>query len=322
MPYVPELGMRVRDPREAAQEGAQAGQMFAQAFRDARNLDLDERKLKMMEADTAAKAKALQLRQIGLDELKASVEAGQPFEDAFFNASPKLFFDKPEVIGSIIQNQAARKARESYQETLTKGRDAALLEKKRHDMAMESKSNESPELRRAREEADLLSKVAPGVIDPAKKDAMVLGAFQKESNLKAARESRLEDAEKRKSQTLDAATRMEINAIGARIKKLQEAHDSIESETSGVGPRPNQIKRMKLNAEIAGLKEQARVLANGVKPADTTTEAAAPASEPSAAPSGEQGSKLRLGTVVEQGGKKFRYQGGDVGDPSSYVEVK
>lgn len=36
----------------------------------------------------------------------------------------------------------------------------------------------------------------------------------------------------------------------------------------------------------------------------------------------QNGEVPRLGSIVEQGGKRYRYQGGDVNDPGSYIEVK
>lgn len=39
-------------------------------------------------------------------------------------------------------------------------------------------------------------------------------------------------------------------------------------------------------------------------------------------PKATTGQSVRLGTLVEQEGKRYRYQGGDVNDPASWVEVK
>lgn len=324
MPFSNELGMRIYDRNEGVQQGEQAGQIFANSFaraqQNARELNLDERKLKMMDDEVRARATALQQHQLGLDEMKDLVASGVPFEDALFKTAPKVFYNNPAGFVQTVQKQAQQKAAEAAKATAAQ----ALLN---YRNAQIEKRTESPEMRRAREKADLELKLkpqtpteadpameAPPIIDPTERDKMILGNLQQEQAFKDAQEARRKSAEVRKEKSLDAATKMEISNIGAQIRTLQKAHDAIESETGAVKEHPNQLKRMRINAQIAGLKEQARVLSGG---AATTT--APPENAPGPA---KQGEPLKLGTKIKQGGKTYVYQGGDVNDPASYVEEK
>lgn len=141
MPYSPELGMRVYDPREASQEGAQAGALFAQSMQAAQNralqgrsLDLDERKMRMMEDEVAQKAKVTLRRQIGMQQMQsraAELAQHMPQElatkQAFLENMPLIYGDThPEEIGKVVMSEEAHSVKQEAQRQLNLRASEAL----------------------------------------------------------------------------------------------------------------------------------------------------------------------------------------------------
>lgn len=165
MPFSNELGMRVFDPREGEQYGLQVGQMFNQAMQNAQNralrqkeMSIDQQRLDMLKQETAAKAKATQMQQLGMMELDDLVNnQNVPLRDALFKVAPKLYYGNPQALGTILHQDATEKATEAYRDALNQHRMDVL------DLRMQNAATQQ-ERDAARQQIDLL-KITQGQQD-------------------------------------------------------------------------------------------------------------------------------------------------------------
>lgn len=146
------------------------------------------------------------------------------------------------------------------------------------------------------------------------------GVLEQRKTEEAGRGKRFEEAEKGKEER-SRAERLLKAQKDPRLTKIETDLGEVERSLADVTayPRPWKSKPANLEKAIKLLKTQRdeRLKELGLEPGTSVTTGG---ETPVAAP--KQGQAVRLGTLVEQGGKRYRYQGGDVNDPQSWVEVK
>lgn len=177
-----------------------AGRAAIDAFQEARRLKLDERKLKMIEEDTARKASATLLRQQGLSEMKDLIDGGMTFKDALFKVSPKLFVDSPEVLGQIAHQDAVEKATEAYKQATLEINRKAKEAQAQHQANME----EPPEIRLARKTAQLRAEAEQPTTDqgpdtgvaPKSPAAMTLEELRRQQESKTKAKANVKESER------------------------------------------------------------------------------------------------------------------------------
>lgn len=351
MPYVPELGMRVFDPREAAQEGMQAGQMFAQAYQGAQNralnargLDLDERKLKMLEEETHRKAQQQLHRQVGMASFQADTQAliqaghdeNEARKTAFMKWSPLIFegIDRGgEMVDKLMQADeiaAYKRERDTQMYDLrrmmyeNKDQLASLtgqLNLYKTYATIQEQAAAGAERQRHNQETEGLTRQQHlfTQLQNANKDEGL-----KQVNFKLGK-AQAELAGLAGPQRHWYGTKMDQKEIDAAKAETQKKIDALLSQ------RAEHLKRYGLTPEQFD------------QGGDTSTPAARPGLNLGSDPGGEinlqprqqaapaqeapqmpaqKGSDVKLGTLVHQGGKAWRYQGGDVNDPKSWIEEK
>ncbi len=317
MPFSSELGMHVYDPREALQSAAPAAAAGAAAFRQARELQLDERKMKALEADVAEKAKVTLHRQMGLSKMKADADEmiyndipqDVAMKTAFLNNSPDLFYGSdPAHLGNILNSEEANQIRDQFhQMTDQRIRDIKSLQDKHFsdDLDRKREKAESDALAKSKDQEINLMKITQGAAD---KEA------QRDSE-RARETGRNERA--RADRMFKAQKDPDLVSINA---SLASAHTALQDKMAN--PKWHWLTDEKgLRSKIADLESQQEKRLSELGLSDTSS-AAKPASKESPTDTAKQGSELRLGTVIEQGGKFYRYQGVDPKGQAIYVEVK
>lgn len=247
MPFSSELGMNVYDPSQGVQEGQMAGRAAIDAFQEARRLKLDERKLKMIEEDTARKASATLLRQQGLSEMKDLIDGGMPFKDALFKVSPKLFVDNPEALGQIAHQDAVEKATEAYKQATLEINRKAKEAQAQHQANME----EPPEIRLARKTAQLRAEAEQPTTDqgpdtgvaPKSPAAMTLEELRRQQEAKT--KSKVNAKEKDRADLMNLMQRRrDLQGLSQSQPEnqewkdmLQKTNDEIDILTAQLGMR-------------------------------------------------------------------------------------
>jgi hypothetical protein len=101
-----------------------------------------------------------------------------------------------------------------------------------------------------------------------------------------------------------------------RIKPLQHQIDILQKQRLELDPNEqgNKIKRFKLAQEAATIQRQIDKIIG--QPSAPAPAAAPQPASPAAAPS------IAAGTIVKQGGKRYRFNGGDSNDPANYSEIQ
>lgn len=302
MPFSEELGMQVYDPREGQAVGARMGAAFSSGFENAKDRALDERRLKVAEDEVARKAASTFRRQLGLKQwqedtqalIESGVEPDLARKNAFFQAAPLLFGETDQGLAILQRMEASEEA----QEVRRRGQD--MLDDRIRDL--QATRNQ---LTGTQQEINLLKTTL-------------------EAERESGRNRRMDEAETGRDRRADASLRLRASSD----EKLQEIDNELADRRKKLAsviqsPRLNPFSKEKdVRAAITEL-EKARTARLAELGIGSKT---APATEPTAATSepkpDAQGAELRLGTVVEQGGKRYRYQGGPVNDSASYVEVK
>lgn len=275
MPFSSELGMNVYDPSQGVQEGQMAGRAAIDAFQEARRLKLDERKLKMIEEDTARKASATLLRQQGLSEMKDLIDGGMPFKDALFKVSPKLFVDNPEALGQIAHQAAVEKASETmlqfkkqHEDTMAKHYEQMDLEKVRQakegkTTAQERMPEEYSKLKRMGRDLDILIQSNPdrgdlkSMAEDLKNQTKAFEGIhgitreqrlQKEDEIKSAKEPKLSQVQTLKLRSIYKEIDMAKKAMGeldskdptraAYLKRINDLESQADAVASGKEPSP------------------------------------------------------------------------------------
>lgn len=146
------------------------------------------------------------------------------------------------------------------------------------------------------------------------------GMLEQRKTEEAGRGKRFEEGEKGKQERSRAELLLKAQKDPKLIqikKDLTEVERSLADATAY--PRFWKSKPENLKKGVQQLKAQRdeRLKELGLEPGTSVTTGG---ETPVAA--SKQGQAVRLGTLVEQGGKRYRYQGGDVNDPQSWVEVK
>lgn len=378
MPYSSELGMRVYDPQEGERYGLQVGQMAARAFEEAKNRQLDQRKLQMLEQANRAKASQLMMETAGFAELQDMVNGGTPFEEAFFKAAPKLFAGNPQGLGRVMQGMARDKATETYRNIMVqKAREAAEANQEIRRLAAErslAASLKPPakaaSLQEAEQIRDLNSKlresqkrlsgwrppmeITPEVI----KERELQQQYQDEIQaLKARREPREPTQLARDRFALDREKFAETQKQHAIMREFKiDQNKQLAEWRTQLADAKNALAKIKATSpshmpwgdhaddlkkkqeatekEISDLQKQIsdrikELRSTGGETSDTTTaeppqpgDESGDFSERQQPTASNQAAQVKLGALVEQDGKRYRYQGGDVNDPASWVEVK
>lgn len=325
MPYDPELGMRVYDPREGAQQGLQIGNAFNQAFQSAQNRKLSERQIALAEQEAKDKAGSLLRRQIGLKQMQDDVQqltatGVDPMvarKTALVNNAHLIFADHPDAIQRLVTSEEANDVRAQATKMLNDYREQNLLRMRQHDEALaEHRAALDDERTRHNMTAEqLMAERNLNTINQAQNNLLKI---QLDTQSKQA-DRALKASEGAANRLLKATKDTTLQKIDADlVKKHQELQDKLTS------PRWHWMTdREGLTAAIADLESQRAKRMKELGISEEQPEAKPePTETPTAKPAPKQGQPMRLGTMIEQDGKKYRYQGGDVNDPASYVEVK
>lgn len=320
MAWSPQLGMRVFDPREGAQIGLQAGQAFARSYGAAQDRQLDERKLQMMEAEVAEKARLNLRRQIGLQAMTeetqeliaAKVDPDTARKNAFLKYAPMIYGNSDQglaVLQRIEASEEANNIRRMGQIEL----DARIrdLQEARNEIAGKN------------QEINLL-RITQGASDKAEQrrleEERELGREKRATEREVGIEKRAEEREGRLEKQFNRQLMLRANADPA-LKKIDDQLAESRKKLASVIQNPRILHPFTTEESVKkGIAELEKARVARLQELGLDPEIV-----PSASTGGEQsqqGANVRLGTIVEQGGKRYRYQGGDTKDPASWVEVK
>lgn len=276
-------------------------------------------------------------------------------QNALINNAELLFWDNPTAVGSIVNHAEANSIRDRANLQISQARDTAnllkekLLENQRErnqQMADQAKAKleETAKHNAALEEARL------GRLEEAGRALDIKKQLGEESNRRMeaeneARDLRFKENQNRLKQQGDTESRLKIETmlqkdpiytgLAEKVTSAQEAVDSAKKRLgskiplygttqSDVDAAETALDNVKteLNGYRAKVGKKFNVDMSEedelVKPPKATTPTA---QAPKASPATNPPKDLREGAIIKQGGKRYRYIGGDTKDPDSYALI-
>lgn len=346
MPYSQELGMRVYDPEEGAQIGAGIGEAFNRAMLAAQQRKLSEREIQLQELQqrrlekaAAEQATYMVRRQQGMEKVqqryKQLVDSGIPD----FLASRQSFMEnlgdvlagaKPDEIASIEKSDTGAYIREAIAKMAdVRQREASQLKKDMFEKGLEQKKSLTEKgfnlkiqlADKESEEKQLDRESRERIAD--KKDTFE-SKIETLSKLQIAADAAMDSGD----EALYKETKAKLDAARALTpggRAMGESAEPVVKDINGVkiayvpGSKNIHIIPNEPSKKAFLSKSIPLLIRDGIKPEDAVDKlgkafdlmnrggTAAPAATPSPA--------VKVGTIVKQNGKRYRFDG------TKYVEI-
>lgn len=295
----------------------------------------EERQIRLLENQAQQKAGVMLRRYIGMrradSEAKQAVANGvDPLtarQNALLNNASLIFSDNPQAVSNMLNHEEVNQIREraqlqmdQYREGLLTNRELALKQQQERDAQLAEHRQSLLDARNR--EIDLRGQIAEQ--KAAKQD--ITPEIRVLTNPESGEKLSVVRTGPNTWQTTERKPGQVGDLDKLKISSLYSEKRDVNRDLAKLGsPTPKDTEET-INARTALVNRKSQIQKQIDKLSGTrigtpkTSEQPAPVPTPTAdqlkAPA-----NLRLGTIVQQGGKKYRYIGGDTNDPNSYAEV-